>query len=171
MGLHLVCYEPEIPQNTGNMMRTCVATNTTLHLIEPLGFKLDDKYLKRSSMDYIKNLSWSVYPGWEDFVSRNPGTYYFLTRYGSKAHSSFDYSNPEEEIYFVVGKESTGIDKHILKGHLDHCMRLPMVEDARSLNVSNCAAIILYEALRQQSYPGLSCKEMLKGDHVLEDFE
>ena len=169
MSLHLVCYEPEIPQNTGNMMRTCVATNTTLHLIEPLGFSLDDKYMKRSSMDYIKDLHYFVYPSWEDFASKNPGSYYFLTRYGKKPHSAFDFSNCEEEIYFVVGRESTGIDKHILKDHLETCMRLPMVADARSLNVSNCAAIMIYEALRQQDYVGLSKSEVLKGEHFLEE--
>lgn len=171
MGIHLVCYEPEIPQNTGNMMRTCVATNTTLHLIEPLGFRLDDKYMKRSSMDYINDLRWHVHPSWDAFVKNNPGKYFFLTRYGTKPHSSFDFSNVEEELYFVVGKESTGIDKYILKDHLDSCMRLPMMRDARSMNVSNCAAIIIYEALRQQNYAGLSQTEYLKGETFLEDFQ
>lgn len=171
MGLHLVCYEPEIPQNTGNMMRTCVATNTTLHLIEPLGFRLDDKYMKRSSMDYMKNLNWFVYPNWDAFVQQNPGKYFFLTRYGKRPHSDFDFSKGEEELYFVVGKESTGIDKHILQNHLDTCMRLPMVKDARSMNVSNCAAIMIFEALRQQRYIGLSQEEYLKGPSFLEEIK
>lgn len=164
---HLVLYEPEIPQNTGNMMRTCMATNTKLHLIEPMGFSLDEKHLKRSGMDYIDKLDYVVYPNWEAFVEANPSEhYYFLTRYGKAAPSAFNF-NLDEDIYFVLGKESTGIPKSILSTQLDRCMRLPMVEDARSLNLSNCAAIIVYEALRQQDYKGLSGVEVLKGEDWL----
>ena len=100
--LNVVLFEPEIPQNTGNIMRTCVATNTTLHLIKPLGFKVDDASLKRSGVNYIDKLKWYVYENWEDFLSKNQnGTFYFLTRYGHKPHSSFDYSNLNENIYFL----------------------------------------------------------------------
>ena len=127
MNLNIVLYQPEIPQNTGNIMRTCVATNTTLHLIKPLGFSVDDKTLKRCGVNYIDKLNWFVYENWEDFLSKNPNKkMYFLTRYGHKPHSSFDYSNTSEDIYFVFGKESTGIPKEILKPHLDTCMRMPM---------------------------------------------
>lgn len=166
--LHLVVYQPEIPQNTGNMMRTCVATNTILHLIEPLGFKVDDKSLQRAGMDYIDKLTWYVHKDWNDFLEKNPSeNIFFLTRYADVPPSNFDFSNPDEDYYLVVGKESTGIDKEILKDHLDHCMRLPMAKDARSLNVSNTAAIIIYEALRQQNYASLSFEEVIKGPNVL----
>ena len=113
--INVVLYEPEIPQNTGNIMRTCVATNSHLHLIKPLGFKLDDAHMKRSAVNYIENLNYTVYENWEDFKSKNNGTFYYLTRYGHKPHSTFDYTNKDENIYLVFGKESTGIPKEILK--------------------------------------------------------
>lgn len=170
--LNVVLFEPEIPQNTGNIMRTCVATNTTLHLIKPLGFKVDDASLKRSGVNYIDKLKWYVYDGWEDFLSKNQnGTFYFLTRYGHKPHSSFDYSNLNENIYFVFGKESTGIPKDILKPHIDKCMRMPMTSNVRALNLSNIVAIMLYEALRQRNYNGLLFDEPHKSKTEIEDFE
>ena len=98
---NIVLYEPEIPGNTGNIMRTCVATNTKLHLIKPLGFSLEDKYLKRSSANYLEGLNYEVYENYEDFLSKNKGTFYFFTRYGKKPHTSFDYSNKDEDIYLV----------------------------------------------------------------------
>lgn len=166
--LHLVLYEPEIPQNTGNMMRTCMATNTTLHLIKPLGFSLDAQHLRRAGMDYVKELDYHIYDNWDDFVLKNPSeNYYFMTRYGKKAPSQFTFSNLHGDIYFILGKESTGIPKAILSNHLHQCMRLPMMANARSLNLSNCAAIILYEALRQLDYPGLSGVEVIKGEDWL----
>lgn len=168
--LHVVLYEPEIPQNTGNIIRTCMATGSRLHLIEPLGFSLDEKHLRRSGMDYIKDADIHIHKNWEAFVKENPSDkYYFMTRYGHKAPSEFDFSDTAKDVYLVLGKESTGVDKKILKDHLDTCMRLPMVASARSLNLSNCAAIIVYEVLRQQNYPGLATSEQLKGDHWLED--
>ncbi|MEG2544555.1 MAG: tRNA (cytidine(34)-2'-O)-methyltransferase [Longicatena sp.] len=167
--LHLVLFEPEIPQNTGNMMRTCMATNTKLHLIKPLGFSLDEQHLKRAGMDYVKDLDYQIYENWEDFTQKNPSeNLYYMTRYGKVAPSHFDFKAVVGDIYFVCGKESTGIPKEILSHHLDHCMRLPMVANARSLNLSNCAAIILYEALRQLEYPNLSCVEVFKGEDWLE---
>lgn len=170
--LNVVLFEPEIPQNTGNIMRTCVATNTTLHLIKPLGFKVDDASLKRSGVNYIDKLKWYVYENWEDFLSKNQnGTFYFLTRYGHKPHSSFDYSNLNENIYFVFGKESTGIPKNILKPHIDKCMRMPMTSNVRALNLSNTVAIMLYEALRQRNYNGLLFDEQHKSKTEIEDFE
>lgn len=170
--LHVVLYEPEIPGNTGNIIRTCMATNTRLHLIEPLGFSLDEKHLRRSGMDYIKDADIHIHKNWQSFLEENPSNnYFFMTRYGHKAPSEFDFSSIDEDIYIVLGKESTGIDKAILKGHLDTCMRLPMVANARSLNLSNCAAIIVYEVLRQKNYEGLAFDEQLKGDHWLEDLE
>jgi len=153
--INIVLYEPEIPTNTGNIMRTCVATDTKLHLIEPLGFSLDEKSVKRSGVNYIDKLDYAVYKNWEDFVSKNKGDYYFFTRYGHKPHTSFDYSDIDKEIYLIFGKESTGIPKEILRNYLDKCMRIPMTSNVRALNLSNCCAIVVYEVLRQQNYRDL----------------
>src|SRR5574344_3082032 len=112
--LNVVLFEPEIPGNTGNIMRTCVATNTHVHLIEPLGFSLEDRYIKRSGVNYINNCHYTVYENWDDFISKNKGIMYFYTRYGHKPHRDFDYTS-KEDIYLVFGKESTGIPRKILK--------------------------------------------------------
>ena len=166
---HIVLFEPEIPQNTGNIMRTCVATNTKLHLIKPLGFVLDDAHLKRSGVNYIDQLEYEVYENFDDFKSKNDGIYYYFTRYGHKPHTSFNYQNPEnKELYFIFGKESTGIPKSILQQDLDHCMRIPMTDKVRALNVSNSVAIVIYEALRQQDYNDLLREEPHKGADYLE---
>ena len=157
--LNIVLFEPEIPTNTGNIMRTCVATGTKLHLIEPLGFSLDEKSIIRSVVNYIDKLEYTVYKNWEDFKSKNDGEFYFFTRYGHKPHSSFDYSVSDKNIYLVFGKESTGIPKSILRPNLDRCMRIPMTKNVRSLNLSNCCAIVLYEVLRQQNYGDLLFEE------------
>ena len=169
--INIVLFEPEIPQNTGNIMRTCVATNTMLHLIKPLGFSLDEKSIRRSGANYIDKLNYKVYENYEDFKSKNEGTYYFFTRYGKKTHSDFDYSNNDENIYLIFGKESSGIDKKVLKDNLDRCMRIPMTENVRSLNLSNCAAIVVYEVLRQQNYNDLIRHEVQKGENFLEDLD
>ena len=166
--LNVVLFEPEIPQNTGNIMRTCVATGTKLHLIKPLGFSLDEKVVRRSGANYIDDCDYTVYENFEDFLAKNKGKFYFLTRYGRRPHSSFDYSNKDENIYFIFGKESTGIPKEILKDHLDTCMRIPMTDKVRALNLSNCVAIMVYEALRQQDYPNLLREEPFKGADYLE---
>lgn len=166
--VHVVLYQPEIPQNTGNIMRTCVATNTHLHLIKPLGFSIDDAHLKRSGVNYIDKLKYTVYDNFDEFREKNNGTYYYFTRYGHKPHTSFDYSNQEEEIYLIFGKESTGIPKEILKNDLNHCMRIPMTANVRALNLSNCVAICIYEVLRQQDYRDLLRDEPHKGNDYLE---
>ena len=165
---HIVLYQPEIPQNTGNIMRTCVATNTKLHLIKPLGFQIDDAHLKRSGVNYIDKLEYEVYEDFMDFKNKNPGTYYYFTRYGYKPHTSFDYSHSEENLYFIFGKESTGIPKEILQQDLEHCMRIPMTDKVRALNVSNSVAIVIYEALRQQNFNDLLREEPHKGADYLE---
>ena len=169
--INVVLYEPEIPQNTGNIMRTCVAVNAKLHLIEPLGFKLDDKTVKRCGVNYIDKLEYEVYSNFDDFLSKNDGKFYFFTRYGKKPHSDFDFtSNGDRDIYLIFGKESTGIPKEILRGYLDRCMRLPTTSNVRSLNLSNCVAIALYEVLRQFDYLDLLKTEPHKGeDWLLED--
>lgn len=166
---HIVLYEPEIPQNTGNIMRTCVATGTKLHLIKPLGFSLSDKYLRRSGVNYIDKLEYEVYENFEDFKSKNKGIYYYFTRYGRKPHTSFHYENKKNEnLYFIFGKESSGIPKELLKDHQDYCMRIPMTSDVRALNLSNCCAIVIYEVLRQQNYGELLLEEPHKGADYLE---
>ena len=164
--IHIVLYAPEIPGNTGNIMRTCVATGAKLHLIEPLGFSLDEAHLRRSGVNYIDKLQYTVYKNFDEFKEKNKGTYYYFTRYGHKPHTSFDYSNKEEEIYLIFGKESTGIPKTILRNDLDRCMRIPMTNNVRSLNLSNCAAIVVYEVLRQQDYRDL----LLDEPHKDKDF-
>ena len=167
--INVVLFEPEIPQNTGNIIRTCVATATKLHLIKPLGFSLEEKYLKRCAVNYFDKCDITVYENFDDFVSKNKGTYYYLTRYGKKPHTTFDYSDKKENIYFIFGKESTGIPKEILKKDLEHCMRIPMTSNVRALNLSNTVAILVYEALRQQDYKDLLRAEPFKGENYLEE--
>jgi len=167
--INVVLFEPEIPGNTGNIMRTCVATNTKLHLIKPLGFSLDEKYIKRSGVNYIEHCKYEVYENIDDFFNKNDGKFYFLTRYGHKPHTSFDYSDINENIYFFFGKESTGIPPKILKPYIENCMRMPMTDNVRSLNLSNTVAIMIYEALRQQNYRDLLFDEPHKSKNFIEE--
>ncbi len=166
--INIVLYEPEIPQNTGNIMRTCAGTGAKLHLIEPMGFKINDKTVKRSGVNYIEHCDYTIYEDWNDFLSKNEGEFYYLTRYGRKPHTSFDYSDTSKNIYLVFGKESTGIPKEILSKDLDHCLRIPINSNIRALNVSNSVAIMLFEVLRQQDYPNLLKEEPFKGADYLE---
>lgn len=165
--INVVLFEPEIPGNTGNIMRTCVATNTKLHLIKPLGFSLEDKIIKRSGVNYINECNYIVYENLDDFFSRNQGNFYFLTRYGKNTHDQFNYGE-KDNVYFIFGKESTGIPKEILAKNLERCLRLPMTDKVRALNLSNCVSVIVYEALRQQNYPNLLFLEPHKGEDYLE---
>ncbi len=165
--INIVLFEPEIPQNCGNIMRTCVATNTRLHLIKPLGFSLDEKSLIRSGVNYIDKLEYFVYENYQEFLDKNNGEFYYFTRYAHKPHNSFDYSDNSKEIFLIFGKESTGIPKEILIDHLDKCMRIPMTSNVRSLNLSNCCAVVLYEVLRQQNYNNLLFEEPHKSKDFL----
>ena len=169
--INIVLYEPEIPQNTGNIMRTCVATGSVLHLIEPLGFRLDSTSIKRAGVNYIDKLEYHVYSDWDDFISKNTGEFYYFTRYGHKPHSSFDYSDTSKNIYLIFGKESTGIPREILKPHIDRCMRIPMTDNVRALNVSNAVAIVVYEVERQRNYEGLLFDEPHKNKDFIENSE
>ena len=162
--INIVLYEPEIPGNTGNIMRTCVATNSKLHLIEPLGFKITDKTIKRSGVNYIDKLNYTIYNNYDEFKKNNPGKYYFFTRYGKKPHTEFNFSDQKQNIYLIFGKESTGIPKEILREELENCIRIPTSPNVRALNLSNCVAIATYEVLRQQNYPNLSKIETQKGE-------
>jgi len=166
--LHIILYRPEKPQNTGNIMRTCVAIHAKLHIIGPLTFSIDSKDLKRVGMDYIDDLKMEYYEEYEDFVKRSQlDNVYYITRYSNKVYSSFDLSNPVNDIGLMFGRESTGIPHDILRSHPDRLMRIPMVPEARSLNLSNCVAIVAYEVLRQQKYPELSTSEAIKGENFL----
>lgn len=155
--------------NTGNIMRTCVATNSKLHLIKPLGFSLDEKAIKRSGVNYIDKCDYIVYENIEDFFAKNKGDYFFLTRYGHKPHTDADYSDINKNIYFIFGKESTGIPREILKPYIDRCFRIPMTDNVRALNLSNTVAIVVYEALRQQNYPNLLFNEPHKSSSFIEE--
>lgn len=151
-------------------MRTCAATNMMLHLIEPLGFKLDTKHVRRSAANYLEHTNYKVYPDWDSFLAQNNGLFVFLTRYGTKPPDRANL-NITEDIYMIFGAESSGIPKEILQDHLEHCYRLPMTENVRSLNLSNTVAIVAYEALRQQGYKGLFEHEpdSLKGKDYLQE--
>ena len=167
--INVVLYEPEIPQNTGNIIRTCVAVGAKLHFIYPLGFALGSHIVKRSGVNYDPKLVYETYDDWDDFLSKNSGEFYYFTRYGKRPHSDFDYSDKSKNIYLIFGKESTGIPKEILKGNLDRCVRIPASSYVRALNLSNCVAIGVYEVMRQQDYPNLSKTEVQKGEDYLEE--
>lgn len=148
--LNIVLLEPEIPANTGNIGRTCAATDTRLHLIEPLGFSLSEKALKRAGMDYWGQLDVTTYVNYEDFLQKNPkAKIYYATTKGRHVYSDVQY---EEDCYIMFGKESAGIPEEILKDHPNECVRIPMIGETRSLNLSNSVAIVLYEALRQHDF-------------------
>ena len=152
--LNIVLHEPEIPANTGNIGRTCVATNTRLHLIEPLGFRLNEKNLKRAGMDYWDKLDVATYIDYDDFIKRNPGAKIYMAT--TKAQKSYTDVRYEPDCYIMFGKESAGIPEEILVKHKDDCIRIPMVQDIRSLNLGNSVAIVLYEALRQNAFAGMN---------------
>ena len=166
--IHIVLYRPEKPQNTGNIMRTCVAINATLDIIGPLSFSLESKDLKRAGMDYIDSLKYNYFPSYEDYLKEYPDAdTFYVTRYSNKVYSSFNFENITHEIFLMFGRESTGIPHEILKAHPDRLLRIPMVPEARSLNLSNSVAIVVYEVLRQQKFPNLSTHESIKGEDFL----
>lgn len=151
--LNIVLHEPEIPANTGNIGRTCVAAGARLHLIGPLGFSLSEKALRRAGMDYWKDLDVTVYIDYKDFLEKNPGAkIYMATTKARKVYTEVSY---EPDCYIMFGKESAGIPEEILVEHPENCVRIPMQEKIRSLNLGNSAAIVLYEALRQNGFRGM----------------
>ena len=153
MALNIVLHEPEIAPNTGNIGRTCYATGTRLHLIEPLGFLINDKSLKRAGMDYWHNLDVTIYDDWKDFLEKNSdATIYMATTKAKNVYSDVSYKDGD---YIMFGKEGAGIPEELLVQHPDKCVRIPMEEDIRSLNLANSVAIVLYEALRQQDFAQL----------------
>lgn len=166
--INVVLFRPEKPQNTGNIMRTCVAIHACLHIIGPLSFSIDSKDLRRVGMDYIDDLKMFFYETYDEFLKQHPNQeVFYVTRYADTVYSSFDFTDPVKDVYVMFGRESTGIPHDILRDHPDHLLRLPMVPEARSLNLSNCVAIIVYEILRQQKFPNLATSEAIKGEDFL----
>ena len=156
--MNIILHQPEIPQNTGNIGRTCVATGTKLHLIEPLGFRLDEKAIKRAGMDYWQHLEVYRYVNFEEFLEKNPGAKIWMATTKAK-HTYSDVTFGEND-FIMFGKESAGIPEEILVDYEETCIRIPMLEKIRSLNLSNSVAIVLYEALRQTGFESMS----LEGD-------
>ncbi len=156
--LNIVLFEPEIPSNTGNIGRTCVATGTRLHLIEPLGFRLNEKAIKRAGMDYWADLDVTTYVNYQDFLDKNPGAKIYMAT--TKSRQTYTEVSYEPDCYIMFGKESAGIPEEILVENQENCVRIPMIGETRSLNLSNSVAIVLYEALRQNDFDHMK----LEGD-------
>ena len=148
--LNIVLHEPEMPANTGNIGRTCVAAGARLHLIEPLGFQINEKQLKRAGLDYWDKLDVTIYDDFNDFLEKNPGAKIYMAT--TKSKQKYTDVNYEEDAYIMFGKESAGIPEEILIEHPEECIRIPMIGETRSLNLSNSVAIVLYEALRQNQF-------------------
>ena len=159
MSFNIVLVEPEIPQNTGNIARTCAATGSRLHLVRPLGFEIDDKKLKRAGLDYWHLLDITYYDNIDDFFTKNAGgTFYFASTKSQKRHSDVAFKDND---YILFGKETKGLDESLLKKHPESCIRIPMLSEARSLNLSNSVAVVIYEALRQNEYMDLETRGQL----------
>ncbi len=171
--IHIVLYRPEKPMNTGNIMRTCVAIKAMLHIIGPITFCIDEKAVQRVGMDYIDKLKFEYHENYEDFIKKYPcANIYYLTRYGSKIYSNFDFKDPCTDYFLMFGRESTGIPHDILRKNPNRLLRIPMVSDVRSLNLSNCVALVAYEVLRQQNFENLATQEEIKGpDFLLKEVE
>ena len=158
--MNIVLFEPEMPANTGNIGRTCLATGTRLHLIEPLGFKINEKALKRAGLDYWDKLDVTVYSDFQDFLDRNPGAKIYMAT--TKAPNVYTEASYEPDCYIMFGPESRGIPEDILVNHQETCVRIPMWGDIRSLNLSNSVSIILYEALRQNGFEKMTMQGHLR---------
>lgn len=159
--MHIVLVNPEIPQNTGNIARTCAATGAMLHLIRPLGFELSDRYLKRAGLDYWHMMRYEVHDSWADFLAACPGAaLHYATTKAPRNYCAVSYG-PDD--FLVFGRETRGLDEELLAANYDRCIRVPMVPGARSLNLANSVAVVLYEALRQQGFPGLEGAGHLRG--------
>jgi tRNA (cytidine/uridine-2'-O-)-methyltransferase len=167
---HIVLFHPEIPQNTGNIMRTAMATESRLHIIGPIPFTLNDETIKRTGLDYREHLQYSYYDSYHDFMDKNHHPIlHCLTRYGDKIYTEMTVKNKLQEVYLLFGSETSGLTTEIMKEHQDYLYRIPMSMLARSLNVSNTVALVIYEVLRQQQFSGLATKEVLKGENFLKD--
>ncbi|WP_173917103.1 tRNA (uridine(34)/cytosine(34)/5-carboxymethylaminomethyluridine(34)-2'-O)-methyltransferase TrmL [Halobacillus sp. Marseille-Q1614] len=156
MANHIVLFQPEIPANTGNIARTCLATNAELHLIRPLGFSTDDKMLRRAGLDYWHDVTIHYYDSIEELYEKYPdGEFFYIENFGTKSYADFDFSDTEKSWFFVFGRETDGIPKSLLTGLEDRCLRIPMTDKVRSLNLSNTASIIIFDVLKQQGFPNM----------------
>lgn len=157
--INIVMVEPQIPQNTGNIARTCAATGSRLHLVGPMGFEIDDKKLKRAGLDYWNLLDITLYDNIDEFFSKNKGTFFYFSTKAKNKHTDVKYP---DKSYLVFGKETAGLDEKLLYDNMERTVRIPMIDNARSLNLSNSVAIGVYEVLRQWGYPKLLCKGKLR---------
>lgn len=174
--LNIVLFEPEIPPNTGNIIRTCFALGAKLHIIKPIGFDLDPKYLSRSAAGrLLSDIKHEVHESYDDFYKKyHDKNIYYITRYGEITYSDINYKKvyeQDKEIWLMFGKESTGIDKKILHDNLDHCLRIPMVSAMRSINLANCVSILGFEVMRQLNFKDLSLYEVQKGKDFIEKWK
>lgn len=166
--LNIVLYHPEIPQNTGNILRTAAALGAHVHVIGPLGFSFEEKHLKRAGMDYIDFTHLTIYADYASFDAKVPSDQmFYISRYGERVYSEVDFSHPEQDYWLMFGAESTGIDYAILKAHPERTLRVPMLASTRSLNLANTVALVSYEVARQQRFIGLATQEQLKGTDFL----
>ena len=159
MKVNIVLVEPEIPQNTGNIARSCAATGASLHLVAPLGFSIEDRYLKRAGLDYWNQVNVVCYKNLEEFFKKNQGATFRFS--STKAERSYHEMVYPDNCFIVFGKETKGLPEDLLKDHYEECLRIPMLSDIRSLNLSNSVAIVLYEALRQDGFKGFQTKGFL----------
>lgn len=154
---HVVLFEPEIPENTGNIARTCAGSNTVLHLIEPLGFKLNDKNMKRAGLDYWDNVKLVLHDDLNSFLTtlKETDELFLISKFSSKNYAQINYQDPKKDYYFMFGRETTGLPETYMKQNADKAVRIPMADKIRSYNLANSVAIVLFEALRQQDFPGM----------------
>ncbi len=173
--VHIVLFEPEIPPNTANIVRTCFAIGAKLHIIKPISFSLDPKYLSRPAAGrLLSDIEHEVHNSYSDFYNKyEDKNIYYITRYGLKTYSDVDFKKEyenNEEIWLMFGKESTGIDKQVLKDNIDNCLRIPMISKMRSINLANCVAIVGFEVMRQIDFKDLSLYESQKGKNFIKEW-
>lgn len=161
--IHIVLFQPEKPANTGNILRLAMAIDAKVEIIGPLSFKLDNQAFLRAGMDYLIDANYEIYEDYQKFLELNREiNIYYITRFGKHLYSDIDFASKQEDIYLMFGKESTGIDKEILRNNLERTLRIPILSSARSLNLANCVAIVSYEVLRQQKFPSLATYEQMR---------
>ncbi|NVY96812.1 tRNA (uridine(34)/cytosine(34)/5-carboxymethylaminomethyluridine(34)-2'-O)-methyltransferase TrmL [Lactobacillus sp. DCY120] len=165
---HIALFEPLMPANTGNIARTCAGTDTVLHLIRPLGFSLDDKHLKRAGLDYWDQVKIVVHDDLSAFLEQVPDLkhLYLITKFSDRIYSEVDYSDPEQDYYFLFGKETTGLPEKFMRQYQEQCLRIPMTGHIRALNLANTCALVIYEAVRQQHFAGLELTHLYPQDKL-----
>ena len=165
---HIALFEPLMPANTGNIARTCAATDTTLHLIRPLGFNTDDKSMKRAGLDYWDKVNIEYHDNLDAFIDSIPDQkhLYLITKFSDKIYTDVDYSDTDKDHYFLFGKETTGLPEKFMRENQDKCLRIPMTDKVRALNLSNTCALVIYEVLRQQDFAGLELHHLYDHDKL-----